>query len=173
MLVDEYGLVGFSQEEIVEYLKINPNFDLNGIYLIDGKSYKNAKKQTLIDVPNIMIWDERDHDIPMEQYHKELQKFWLMPTEYEILDIKQYILDKCKSSEEINRVNMELKLYEKFNLINLLRYLKYIKDIADKNNIVWGVGRGSSVSSYCLFLMKIHRVNSLLYDLDVTEFLRD
>jgi DNA polymerase III alpha subunit len=40
------------------------------------------------------------------------------------------------------------------------------------NNIVWGVGRGSSVSSYVLYLLGVHRVNSLYYDLDIHEFLR-
>jgi DNA polymerase III alpha subunit len=40
------------------------------------------------------------------------------------------------------------------------------------NNIVWGVGRGSSVASYVLFLIGIHKVDSLYYDLPIEEFLR-
>jgi DNA polymerase III alpha subunit len=41
-----------------------------------------------------------------------------------------------------------------------------------KNKIVWGVGRGSSVASYVLFLIGIHKVNSLKYNLDIKEFLK-
>ena len=41
-----------------------------------------------------------------------------------------------------------------------------------ENNRVWGVGRGSSVSSFCLFLIGVHKINPMLYDLDYKEFLR-
>jgi DNA polymerase III alpha subunit len=41
-----------------------------------------------------------------------------------------------------------------------------------KENIVWGVGRGSSVASYVLYLIGVHKIDSLYYNLDVEEFLR-
>jgi DNA polymerase III alpha subunit len=41
-----------------------------------------------------------------------------------------------------------------------------------KHNIVWGVGRGSSVASYVLYLIGVHKINSMYYDLDIEEFLR-
>jgi len=50
--------------------------------------------------------------------------------------------------------------------------MKYLVDLMRENNIVWGVGRGSSVSSFVLFLIGIHRINSIYYDLDVEEFLK-
>jgi DNA polymerase III alpha subunit len=40
------------------------------------------------------------------------------------------------------------------------------------NNIVWGVGRGSSVASYVLYLIGVHKIDSMYYDLDIEEFLR-
>jgi DNA polymerase III alpha subunit len=40
------------------------------------------------------------------------------------------------------------------------------------NNIIWGVGRGSSVASYVLYLLEVHRVDSMYYNLDIREFLR-
>jgi DNA polymerase III alpha subunit len=95
-----------------------------------------------------------------------------MSEKYSDLDIETYLLNKCNTDQEQKRVKEELELYKKFNLINLLRHLKYLKDIADENNIVWGVGRGSSCASYCLFLLKIHRVNSIEFDLDINDFLR-
>jgi DNA polymerase III alpha subunit len=42
-----------------------------------------------------------------------------------------------------------------------------------KYDIIWGVGRGSSVASYVLYIIGIHRINSIQYDLDYKEFLRD
>jgi len=41
-----------------------------------------------------------------------------------------------------------------------------------KNNIVWGVGRGSSVASYVLFLLGVHKIDSMYYELSVDEFLK-
>jgi len=38
--------------------------------------------------------------------------------------------------------------------------------------VIWGVGRGSSVASYVLYLLGVHRIDSMFYDLDVAEFLR-
>ena len=95
-----------------------------------------------------------------------------MPQEYRDLDIANYILGLCKQDHEMQRVGTELLLYQERNLFNLLRYLKYLIDTLRKNNIVWGVGRGSSVSSYVLFLLGVHKIDSLYYDLDIGEFLK-
>ena len=56
--------------------------------------------------------------------------------------------------------------------MDVLQFLKYMVDTLRENNIVWGVGRGSSVASYVLYLLGVHKVNSIKYDLDPTEFLR-
>jgi len=63
-------------------------------------------------------------------------------------------------------------LYQDKNLFNLLKYLKYLVDIMKENNIIWGVGRGSSVSSYVLYKLGVHKIDSMYYNLDVKEFLR-
>jgi hypothetical protein len=63
-------------------------------------------------------------------------------------------------------------LYQDQNLFDLLRYLKYLVDVMQEHNIVYGVGRGSSCSSYVLYLLKVHRIDSIKYQLDVREFLR-
>ncbi len=52
------------------------------------------------------------------------------------------------------------------------RYLKYLVDTMKDNKVIWGVGRGSSCASYVLYLLGIHRVDSMFYNLDVEEFLR-
>jgi DNA polymerase III alpha subunit len=63
-------------------------------------------------------------------------------------------------------------MYQERNLFDLLRYLKYLVDTMRQNQIIWGVGRGSSLASYVLYLMGIHRIDSMLYELDPAEFLR-
>ena len=108
----------------------------------------------------------------LDSFHQTKQGLWNMPEEYFKLDIAKWLLDKCKTQEELQRVGKELLLYQERNLFDLLRQLKYVVDTWRENNIVWGVGRGSSVASYVLYLIGVHRINSMYYDLDVEEFLR-
>ena len=95
-----------------------------------------------------------------------------MPHEYESFEIVEWLIAQCTTDEQVSRVAQELELYDERNLIYLLLFLKYMVDTFRKNNVVWGVGRGSSVASYVLFLLGVHKIDSMLYDLDVKEFLR-
>jgi DNA polymerase III alpha subunit len=63
-------------------------------------------------------------------------------------------------------------MYQERDLFDLLRYLKYLVDVMNDNQVIWGVGRGSSVASYVLYKLGVHRIDSLHYDLDPAEFLR-
>ena len=72
----------------------------------------------------------------------------------------------------MQRVGQELLLYQERGMFDLLRFLVYIVDTMRKHDIVWGVGRGSSVASYVLYLIGVHKIDSLYYDLDIAEFLR-
>ena len=95
-----------------------------------------------------------------------------MPDEYKKLNIVDHIVSLCTTDEELNRVATELLLYEERNLFDLLRYLKYMVDIFKKHDVVYGIGRGSSTSSYVLYLLGVHKINSIKYELDITEFLK-
>ena len=76
------------------------------------------------------------------------------------------------NAEETKRVNDELMMFNERNLIIVLKYIKYVVDTMRANHIVWGVGRGSSLASFVLFLIGINKVNPLLHNLDIHEFLR-
>jgi DNA polymerase III alpha subunit len=112
------------------------------------------------------------HDHDPQQFHQQCQQHWHMPREYQDCDIAQVVLDLCATDEELQRAGHELMLYQERGLFDLLKYLRYLVDTMRKNSIIWGVGRGSSVSSYVLYLLGVHRVNSIYYDLDPAEFLR-
>lgn len=107
-----------------------------------------------------------------EKYIQNCINEWHMPDEYKNMNIEQFLFDKCKNKEEKERVKYELSLFKQRNLYNLLKFLCYFVDTANQNNIILGVGRGSSVSSYVLYLIGIHKINSLEYDLDIKEFLK-
>ena len=80
--------------------------------------------------------------------------------------------NKCTTDKEIARCAEELIEFKKRDMNNLLRYMIYLVDFMRENNIVWGVGRGSSVASYVLYLIGVHKIDSIQYGLDWREFLR-
>jgi DNA polymerase III alpha subunit len=82
------------------------------------------------------------------------------------------VLSLCSTETELQRCGQELMLYQERGLFDLLKYLTYLVDVMRDNQVIWGVGRGSSVASHVLYLLGVHRINSMFYDLDVTEFLR-
>lgn len=79
--------------------------------------------------------------------------------------------DDC--DKRMYRVNDELTLYKKLELLPVLRTIIFVINTLRENKVVWGVGRGSSVSSYVLYLIGAHDVDSIKYDLDINEFLRE
>jgi DNA polymerase III alpha subunit len=98
-----------------------------------------------------------------KEFDEHNQSKWQLPIEYYEMDIAKFVLDQCSNEEELQRAGDELLKFHERNMFRLLQYLKYLVDTMRRNNIVWGVGRGSSVASFVLFLIGIHRINSLYY----------
>jgi len=113
-----------------------------------------------------------DSETSVPEFHATQQMTWHMPKEYKELDIAEHVLGLCATESELQRCGAELLLYQERDLFNLLRYLKYLVDVMTANRVIWGVGRGSSVASYVLYKLGVHRIDSLYYKLDVGEFLR-
>jgi DNA polymerase III alpha subunit len=124
----------------------------------------------LSDIPNVLLHQIENSSIA--EFDKKLQDIWFMPDEYKNMDIAKYVLDQCKTDEELQRAGQELMLYQERDMFILLKYMKYLVDTMRENNIIWGVGRGSSVASFVLYLINIHRINSLHWDLQIEEFLK-
>lgn len=107
---------------------------------------------------------------------------WNIPEEYFKLNLLDYFSEKLNelndvfSEKELQnrevRVVKELMLYSKLGKSDILRVLIFVINTLSTNNVVWGVGRGSSVSSYLLYLIGVHDVDSVAYNLDIEDFLR-
>jgi len=98
---------------------------------------------------------------------------WFIPEEYQKMDILDWLYQRCPTPETKERVVEELRLFAKYNMIPMLKTMKYIVDTLRANNIVWGVGRGSSVASYVLYLIGVHRIDSVKYKLPIEEFFKE
>lgn len=111
---------------------------------------------------------------------------FFIPDRYFSIDLEEYFFKRIKqrtpnynglSIEEkekrIIRVLDELDKYQQLFLSDVLRLGLFIVDTFKDNGVVWGSGRGSSCASYLLYLIELHDVDSVKYDLTIDEFLRD
>ena len=96
---------------------------------------------------------------------------WFIPSEYQNMDIEEFLVSQCPE-QNYDRLVKELALFRQNNMIPVLKTMKYIVDTLRANNVVWGVGRGSSVASYVLHLIGIHKIDSVKYNLPIDEFFK-
>lgn len=108
----------------------------------------------------------------VQAYHDSCAADWNIPDLYKEIDAKEFLLMLCDTTIERERVETEYAMFEERKLIPLLQFLIFIVDYMRKHKVVWGVGRGSSVASYCLYLLGVHKVDSIKYDLPIEEFLK-
>ena len=168
MRTDIYGQMIFDEKDLCDLYLCDPERVIDRII--------TDKKITFPDILEInnktKLIPYIEQDISTEDFDKQNQMIWFMPTSYQELDIAKYVLDQCKNEEELQRAGQELLLFQERDMFPLLQYLKYLVDTMRQNNIVWGVGRGSSVASFVLYLLGIHKINSLYYGLEISEFLK-
>jgi DNA polymerase III alpha subunit len=172
MKINEYGQVEITADEAVESLYSGKIKSLTGVYIEEpDRSTFNQARELLGDrfpaLEELVI-----PDMTVEEFDRQNQSQWYMPEEYRLYDIVDWLYCECRTPEQKDRVTEELKLFAQHNMIDLLKYIKYLVDTMRKNDIVWGVGRGSSVASYVLYLIGVHKVDSIKYELDIREFLK-
>jgi DNA polymerase III alpha subunit len=172
MKTDHLGQMIFSEDDCVNMLMRGQSMPVNGM-LVDATVDLETAALILDQVPTFVQYNEMAMQaVTVEEFDHQNQGQWLMPDHYKNLDIAEYVLSLCDSEAALQRVGEELLLYQSRDLFDLLRYLKFLVDLMQENNLIWGVGRGSSVASYVLYLLKVHRIDSLHYNLDIAEFLR-
>lgn len=123
--------------------------------------------------PGLRSWHQACDDEQQRAAQDQIRcDTWYMPQEYRDADIAAIVLDLCSTPQELQRAGEELLMFQERGLFDVLRYLRYLVDTMRQHHIIWGVGRGSSVASFVLYLLGVHRIHSLHYDLDPREFLR-
>jgi DNA polymerase III alpha subunit len=88
------------------------------------------------------------------------------------MDISDWVSQQCSTPETQARVAEELRLFAKHDMIPVLKTMTYIVDTLRANNIVWGVGRGSSVASYVLHVIGVHKIDPIKYNIPIEEFFK-
>jgi DNA polymerase III alpha subunit len=167
--INDHGDVMFTEQDAIDLLYTDPDFDISKLFFDNTTQYSESLKELGIDLPIINTAPSRE---ALKNFDEKNINKWHMPEKYYQIEVVEWLLDKCQNDEERTRVQMEYKLFEKKQFIKVLQFLIYFIDTLRANNVVWGVGRGSSVASFCLFLIGVHKINPMLYNLDITEFLR-
>ena len=168
--IDQYSRSIVTERDICLQLYANTKFDYNAAELKSAAKYNAAVDSLYLDLPHVKELETIAVD--PNTWHEQNQNSWFMPNEYKQLDIAKWLLDQCRNETELQRTGKELLMYAERDMLDLLRYLKYLVDTLRTNNIVWGVGRGSSVASFVLYLIGVHKINSITYNLDIEEFIR-
>jgi DNA polymerase III alpha subunit len=165
MRLDKYSNPIFNEQDLFDALYKGYQFSVNDTVLVEERTdnFRQLEEQT-----GFKFLKPYETHFEVKDYDHACQQVWNMPDEYKQMDIEQWLLDQCSNQ----RVQDELAEYKARNMLDLLRWLKYFVDTCRANNIVWGVGRGSSVASYVLFLIGVHKIDSIKYNLDWQEFLR-
>jgi DNA polymerase III alpha subunit len=167
MRLDKYSNPIFNESDLFDALYKGYQFNVTDTMLVE----RTDPVKELENQIGFKFLDPYETHFDIKDYDSACQSNWNMPEEYKTLDIENLLVSLCPA-ENYQRLVEELQEYRSRNMLDLLRWLKYLVDTLEKNNIVWGVGRGSSVASYVLFLLGVHKIDSIKYNLDWQEFLR-
>lgn len=172
MNLDRYSRRIIVEKDLIDLLYNTPTVDLSQVYLDDPTVHNNAIDVNYSEI--LKINKLKNIDIEPTEWHKQNQQHWYMPDEYKNLDIASWVLEQCNNNEtELQRCGQELLEYAARDLLPLLQYLKYLVDVMKANDIVYGVGRGSSTASFVLYKIGVHRINSITYQLPLEEFFKE
>ena len=172
MKTDKLGIPQFSNRDLVDMI-YSGHADKVHVVLCDANDdvdkFNAAMEQQGMDPLQKYI----PLDVDQKTFDGVCQGEWFMPQEYKELDVYSFVMNKAGDDlAELERVEEELAQFKVRGMNNLLRYMIYLVDFMRENRIVWGVGRGSSVASYVLYLIGVHKIDSIQFGLDWREFLR-
>jgi DNA polymerase III alpha subunit len=156
MRLDKFGNPIFNSSDIFKSLyqgKLTNLKDITVDYSDDIKQLEEVAEFTF------QRFNDQLDQIDVKDFDQALQSDWFMPPEYREFDVKEYCISRCVGDVQVDRVNSEMAAYEDRGMIPLLQWIKHFVDTCTENNIVWGVGRGSSVASFVLFLLGVHQVD--------------
>ena len=174
MKTDKLGIPRFSNRDLIDMI-YSGDVDKCHVVLCDESDDVNQFNAVCEEQGINKLQKYIPLDVDQKTFDGVCQSEWFMPDEYKDINVYEYVLGKAETpcpQHVQDRIWEELDAFKERDMHNLLRYMIYLVDFMRENDIVWGVGRGSSVASYVLYLIGVHKVNSIQFDLDWREFLR-
>jgi DNA polymerase III alpha subunit len=167
MRLDKYSNPIFNEQDLIDAIYNGYRFNVDDTMIVERT---DAVRQLEEQIGFKFVSPYETHN-NVADYDQACQSVWNMPKDY-CPNLVEMLYGRCTTDEQTNRVSEELEAFIAHGMMDLLYYLKYLVDTLEENDILWGVGRGSSVASYVLYLIGVHKIDSLAYNLDLREFLR-
>jgi len=164
------GTISVDPSTVVDYIfKLNPHDLARGMLCVTSMTPEIIEYNAVADFPLQVKTDCALHFPP----------HWSLPEPYKYLDLDAYLLGLADRVERdglyeqrLTRLATEIYKYRELKLDDVLRTLIYVLDVMREKKVIWGVGRGSSCSSYLLYLLGLHEVDPVKYDVEFTDFIR-
>ena len=139
------------------------------------------QKLAVTELSKDVIELNRINDIPLKTKAETsfpVPPEWSLPDSYKYLNLDEYLIslaDRIEQDElydrRLERLAQEIELFETMRLTEVLKALIFIVEEMTRQGVVWGVGRGSSCSSYLLYLIGLHEVDVVRFDIPITDFI--
>ena len=174
MKTDDLGIPRFSNKDLIDMI-YSGHADKVHVVLCDPSDDVDKFNSAMEEQGLSKLQKYIPLDVDQKTFDGVCQSEWFMPNEYKDINVYEYVLGKAETpcpQHVQDRIWQELDAFRDRGMKDLLRYMIYLVDFMRENDIVWGVGRGSSVASYVLYLIGVHRIDSIQFDLDWREFLR-
>jgi len=102
---------------------------------------------------------------------------WTIPKKYLSMNIEELCIEALEQKRLINdvyvnRLSWELIQMELKDMHQFVRCLLYVTHQFKENDVVWGVGRGSSCASLIMYLLDINKVDPVKYGIPAEEFFK-
>lgn len=173
MTVDDYGRVVLSSDEMITLLYEGRELTDDILAEASDEITRYNELCRLNDKLGHLIPIAAPKSISPEEDHEQRQTRWFMSDKYLDLDVWAELQGRCTDGAQRLRLEMERAEYERRGLVPLLRLMMFLVDEFRRRKVVWGVGRGSSVASFTLYLIGIIKINPMLYGLEISDFLKD
>ena len=171
MRTDSLGLPIFDHQDAVDLIYQNRLAVLQDLRFDNHKEIDHFNQSVKLTGVGQLLQKYQPMLVDVKEFDQLLQSEWFMPKEAANFDIESHIISITPVGCE-QRVKEELAAFKQHGYLNLLNFLHYLVQTMRSSNMLWGVGRGSSVASYVLYLLGVHRIDSIQYGLDWREFLR-
>ncbi len=163
-------------------ISVDPDSIVSYIFRLSSQTHGIERLYVTFITPEIEAYNAvSEHPLTVKTHCDfKFPPEWKLPGRYKYdLNLSDYLVglvDRIEKDDlyekRVKRLSLEIEMFKQLKLEDVLRTLIYVIDVMSEKNVIWGVGRGSSCSSYLLYLLGLHEVDSVLYDIEITDFLK-
>lgn len=147
--------------------------------LLDGVPPRNI----FCEIPETKVFNNKVDE--SQEFAKKveypLSYDWIIPEFYQSLDVFSYVLSKLDAfinnehpayQKYLDRICIELEYFEDTNSMDFVRCVIFTLEEMTSRGLFWGVGRGSSCACLVFFLLDLHKIDPIKYNLPLNDFFK-